>query len=269
MQCYAVFGHPISHSRSPDIHQAFARELNLSIEYQALDAPLDGFRQQVTKFFAQGGKGCNVTLPFKEQALEMADSASRRAQLAGAANTLWIKEGELYAENTDGIGLVSDLLAHQIEMKDKRILLLGAGGASKGVLLPLLEQAPKELVIANRTVSKAQAMVDKCAGQNVAATGLEQLGEQVYDLVVNGSSASLQGEVPAISPEIIGSDTVCYDMMYGSTTTVFNQWALKQGALTTLDGLGMLVEQAAESFRLWTGYRPDSRKVIEVLRKGL
>lgn len=268
---YAVVGHPISHSKSPRIHSLFASQTGEKLEYTAIQAPQDGFAETVTGFFQRGGQGLNVTVPFKEQAWKLADRRTERAELAGAANTLYQDgNGLLIADNTDGTGLVRDLSEnHCITLAGLRILLLGAGGAVRGVLGPLLAEEPSTLVIANRTVAKAEGLVtlfEPVAGQTrLEACGFEDPKEP-FDLIINGTSASLQGDLPPISPNVIGAGTVVYDMMYSLQTTTFNQWALDHGATLVFDGLGMLVEQAAESFRIWRGVRPETRPVIDELR---
>ena len=267
---YAVIGHPISHSKSPQIHSLFARQTGEAIEYTAIQAPLDGFENTVTEFFARGGKGLNVTVPFKEAAWQMAGRHSARALKAGAANTLYQDNGVLVADNTDGAGLVKDLLHnHQVALKGARVLILGAGGAVRGVLAPLLLEQPQTLVIANRTPAKAQNLAALFAD----VAGVTWLGSQAhdsvtgdFDVIINGTSASLQGDLPPLSLELIGAGTVIYDMMYAATNTTFNQWALDNGAKRVYDGLGMLVEQAAEAFEVWRGVRPQTAPVIASLR---
>ncbi|SFL94028.1 shikimate dehydrogenase [Marinobacter zhejiangensis] len=269
---YAVVGNPISHSKSPKIHSLFASQTGEAVDYTAIQAPEDGFRETVSEFFARGGKGLNVTVPFKEQAWAMADRRAARAEKAGAANTLYRdSDGQLVADNTDGQGLVSDLTAnHGLDLAGLNILVLGAGGAVRGVLGPILSRRPARLVIANRTVAKADALValfaDEAGDTELAACGFEQ-PTQPFDLIINGTSASLKGDLPPLAPSVIGSDTVVYDMMYSATTTTFNQWALDQGASRAIDGLGMLVEQAAESFRIWRGVSPQTDAVIKTLRE--
>ncbi|PFG52459.1 shikimate dehydrogenase [Marinobacter sp. LV10R520-4] len=267
---YAVIGHPISHSKSPRIHNLFASQTGEALEYTAIQAPLDGFENTVTGFFARGGKGLNVTVPFKEAAWQMAGRHSARALKAGAANTLYQDNGVLVADNTDGAGLVQDLLHnHQVALKGARILILGAGGAVRGVLAPLLLEQPHTLVIANRTPAKAQNLVSLFAG----VAGITLLDSKAFDsiagefdVIINGTSASLQGDLPPLSKTLIGADTVIYDMMYAASNTTFNQWALDNGAKRVYDGLGMLVEQAAEAFEVWRGVRPQTAPVIAGLR---
>lgn len=265
---YGVVGHPISHSLSPLIHNAFAAQTGQAMEYTAIQAPLDRFETTVAGFFDRGGRGLNVTLPFKGQAWQMAAHRSERAEKAGAANTLLVNsEGLLTADNTDGTGLVRDLTDfHGIDLTAARILVLGAGGAVRGVLLPLLTCGPESITIANRTPAKAQALVELFADEGrLSACGFGEPGTP-FDLIINGTSASLHGDLPPLNPGVIGPSTRVYDMMYSATQTPFNQWAAKQGALATMDGLGMLVEQAAESFRLWRGVLPDTAPVRTLLR---
>jgi shikimate dehydrogenase len=267
---YAVIGHPISHSKSPRIHSLFASQTGEALEYTAIQAPLDGFENTVSEFFARGGKGLNVTVPFKEAAWQMAGRHSARALKAGAANTLYQDKGVLVADNTDGAGLVQDLLHnHHVALKGARVLILGAGGAVRGVLAPLLLEQPHTLVIANRTPAKAQNLVTLFAD----AVGITWLDCKAFDsiagdfdVIINGTSASLQGDLPPLSAALLGADTVIYDMMYSATNTTFNQWALDNGAKRVYDGLGMLVEQAAEAFEVWRGVRPQTAPVIASLR---
>lgn len=265
---YAVVGNPISHSKSPQIHTEFAAQTQQQMDYQARLIELDQFDRDVTAFFSQQGRGLNVTVPFKEQAYAFADQHSQRAQRAGAVNTL-IKQndGSILADNTDGAGLVRDITVNQgVSISGKRVLLLGAGGAVRGVCQPILAEHPQHLVIANRTVSKALALAEDFSDLGpISGCGFAQV-EGSFDLIINGTSASLAGDLPPVPPTIIGSQSVCYDMMYSQQQTVFNQWAEQQGAATTIDGLGMLVEQAAESFFLWRGVRPDTRQIMQRLR---
>ncbi|MGY4532247.1 shikimate dehydrogenase [Pseudomonas sp. TE3786] len=271
MDRYGVFGNPIGHSKSPLIHRLFAEQTGQQLSYEALLAPLDGFTAFARDFFANGCGG-NVTVPFKEQAYQLADSLTPRAQRAGAVNTLSKQnDGGLLGDNTDGAGLVRDLTVNAgVDLKGQRILVLGAGGAVRGVLAPLLAEQPHSVVIANRTVEKAEALARLFADLGpVAACGFDWL-EAPVDLIINGTSASLAGELPPISPSLIkAGHTLCYDMMYGKGLTAFNQWASDQGAARTVDGLGMLVEQAAEAFFLWRGVRPGSASVLAELRRQL
>ncbi len=260
---YAVFGHPIAHSKSPLIHAAFARQTGQDMAYEAILAPLDGFAASVAHFVAAGGRGANVTVPFKEAAFKMAQRLSPRAERAGAVNTLSFAADSILGDNTDGAGLVADLTRNlRRTLAGQRILLLGAGGAARGVIAPLLDQQPAALVIANRTPSRAQELAG-LFGHGVVACGFDAL-DTPFDLVINATAASLAGELPPLSPQIVGADTLAYDMMYGRDTP-FLAFARAHGAATA-DGLGMLVEQAAEAFHLWRGVRPDTAPVIAGLR---
>ncbi|RJG12698.1 shikimate dehydrogenase [Pseudomonas cavernicola] len=271
MDRYAVFGNPIGHSKSPLIHRLFAAQTGQQLTYEALLAPLDDFSGFARTFF-QTGKGANVTVPFKEQAYQLADSLSARARRAGAVNTLSKQaDGSLLGDNTDGAGLVRDLTLNAgFSLAGKRILLLGAGGAVRGVLALFLAEQPAALVIANRTVEKAEALAQQFADLGpLFASGFDWLDEPV-DLIVNGTSASLAGELPPISASLIQpGHTLCYDMMYGKEPTTFCRWASEHGAARALDGLGMLVEQAAEAFFLWRGVRPATAPVLAELRRLL
>lgn len=270
MKYYGVFGNPIAHSKSQLIHGLFAEQTGQAISYEPLLAPLDGFRETATQFFINGS-GANVTVPFKEQAFALADQLSERAQRAKAVNTLKkLADGSLLGDNTDGAGLVNDLLNNQVVLAGKKILILGAGGAVRGVLEPLLAQGPAEVCIVNRTVEKAEQLACEFADLgHMTAAGYDWLDAPV-DIIINGTSASLSGELPPLADTLVkAGHTLCYDMMYGKYTTVFNQWAQAQGAARTLDGLGMLVEQAAEAFYVWTGVRPNSKPVLEQLRARL
>ncbi|MGR5332858.1 shikimate dehydrogenase [Photobacterium damselae] len=272
MDKYAVFGHPIAQSKSPYIHTLFARQTGQQMSYEAILAPLDGFQTALDDFLAAGGRGCNITVPFKEQAYRAATQLTERARLAGAVNTLkLLDDGVLLGDNTDGEGLVQDLLAHQVTLENQRILLIGAGGAARGVILPLLAQNPQQLVIANRTYDKAQALADTFATfGNITAMDNETLALQDgFDVVINSTSASLSGSVPDVPTSVITHHSCCYDMVYGAQPTAFNNWTSTLGASKNLDGLGMLVGQAAESFMLWRGLRPGAKQVQRELRRSL
>ncbi len=267
---YAVMGNPINHSKSPQIHSAFAEQTEQDLIYSAILVPLEKFKEEADSFF-RNGRGLNITVPFKEDAWQYADTYSSRALRAGAVNTLIKKEdGSIHADNTDGIGMVRDITVNNgCEIKGKRILVLGAGGAVRGILEPVLEEKPLELVIANRTISKAEALAKDFSDiGKISACGFGQVEGQ-FDLIINGTSASLSGDLPPIPNSVIHTDTTCYDMMYGAKPTVFSQWAADLNAAATLDGLGMLVEQAAESFNLWRSVRPDSSQVIQTIRDSL
>jgi len=268
---YAVMGNPIAHSKSPRIHALFAAQTRQRMSYEAMRVELGGFEQALGNFQAHGGKGCNVTLPFKEEAWRLMDARSERAEAAGAVNTVVFRpDGSRYGDNTDGVGLVRDLRDnHGVALAGKRLLILGAGGAVRGVLGPLLAEQPASVVIANRTVPRATELARAFAGQGaVHAAGFEALAGECFDVVINGTSASLQGELPPLPAGLLAPEAWCYDMMYGAQPTVFMQWAAAQGA-HAVDGLGMLVEQAAESFALWRGVHPDTAPVINVLRDAL
>lgn len=269
---YAVMGNPIAHSKSPQIHSLFAEQTGQRLEYTAIHVDLGGFEQAVGNFMANGGKGLNVTVPFKGEAWALVQSRSERAERAGAVNTIILQDdGSLRGDNTDGVGLVNDLQQnHGVEIAGKRLLVLGAGGAVRGVLEPLLKAGPAALVIANRTVDKARQLAQEFAGLGtLSACGFQDLKGEVFDVVINGTAASLQGELPPLPEGLLAEDAVAYDMMYGAEPTPFMQWAEKEGAAQALDGLGMLVGQAAESFYLWRGIRPETAPVIAALRQAL
>lgn len=267
---YAVMGNPINHSKSPQIHSAFAEQTKQDLIYSAILVPLEKFKEEADRFF-HNGLGLNVTVPFKEDAWQYADTYSSRALRAGAVNTLIKKEdGLIHADNTDGIGMVRDITFNNgCVIKGKRVLVLGAGGAVRGILEPVLEEKPLEVVLANRTVSKAQVLASDFSDVgNITGCGFDQIEGQ-FDLIINGTSASLSGDLPPIPDSVIHEHTTCYDMMYGPEPTVFNQWAAGLNSGATLDGLGMLVEQAAESFKAWRGVRPESSPVIDSIRANL
>lgn len=268
---YAVMGNPISHSKSPQIHALFAAQTRQRMTYEAMLVDLGGFEQALGNFQAHGGKGCNVTLPFKEEAWRLMDERSARAELAGAVNTVMFRaDGSRYGDNTDGVGLVRDLRDnHGVSLAGRRVLVLGAGGAVRGVLGPLLEEKPASVVIANRTPSRASELAQVFAALGeVRASAFDALAGQQFDVVINGTSASLQGELPPLPEGILAPEARCYDMMYGAQPTVFMQWAASHGAHAH-DGLGMLVEQAAEAFFLWRGVQPQTAPVIATLREAL
>ncbi len=268
---YAVMGNPISHSKSPSIHTLFAKQTQQSILYTAIHVDLGGFKQAVGNFAATGGKGLNITVPFKQEAWALVNSRSERAERAGAVNTIKIENDELFGDNTDGVGLVNDLTVnHNIKLKDKNILLMGAGGAARGVLIPLLKQNPFSLFIANRTPDKAKDLADDFSDMgNISGGGYAALTDLKFDIVINATAASLQGELPPLPDTLLNDKACCYDMMYSAKPTPFMQWATKNNADNVLDGLGMLVEQAAESFFIWRGVKPETKRVIEHLRKEL
>ena len=269
---YAVVGNPVAHSKSPEIHLAFARQTGQDIAYSRLLAPLDGLRSIIESFRAAGGRGVNVTVPFKLEAFDLADDVSPRAKDAQAANFLHFEHGRISADNTDGVGLIRDIV-HNLGfgLAGKRVLLLGAGGAAQGVLVPLLEHGPNILTIANRTVEKALSLAESFRHKPAAATSVlcalrfGELAGHRFDLVINATSTSLQGELPPLSGDAFAAGALAYDMMYGNAPTPFLAFAAAHGARTA-DGLGMLVEQAAESFLLWRGVRPETAPVIALLR---
>jgi shikimate dehydrogenase len=264
---YAVIGNPVAHSKSPEIHARFAQQTGEPISYERLLAPLDGFDATVAAFMEAGGRGANVTVPFKLQAHALATELSVRAQAAGAVNTLRFTDGVIYGDNTDGVGLVTDIVQNAgVALHGKRLLLLGAGGAARGVLLPLLEQQPAELAIANRTVDRAELLVQEFSAPHgvLRATGYDALDGE-YDIVINATSASLADALPPLEGRVFAAGAFAYDMMYSRDATPFMRFAAGHGAAVR-DGLGMLVEQAAASFLVWRGVRPDTAPVHIALR---
>ena len=269
---YAVVGNPVSHSLSPRIHASFAAQTGQTISYEAIELPLDGFVYGIRDLQQRGFAGVNVTVPFKRDAWELCDSLSHRAELAGAVNTLSFNlDGSIGGDNTDGIGLVRDLLENlAVEINGRELLVLGAGGAVRGVLGPMLDQSPARLTLANRTTQKAEQLAaDFSRYGRIGVLPFDALAEQNFDLIINGTAAGLNNEIPPIPGSIVGANTTCYDMMYNlSAPTAFVAWAQDQGAKNAFDGLGMLVEQAAEAFSIWRGINPDSASVIDSLRTG-
>lgn len=267
---YCVFGNPIGHSKSPFIHAAFARQTGEDISYATRLAPHDGFAASVAEFIAAGGRGANVTIPFKEEAYRLASRLTPRAELAGAVNTLSFNDGVIVGDNTDGAGLVRDITINlACPIAGKRILLLGAGGAARGVIGPLLEERPATLVIANRTASKAKALADHFAAHGKVSGGAySALSGQIFDIVINATSASLGGELPPLPARLFAPQSLAYEMMYGRGDTPFMHFAREEGATQLSDGLGMLVEQAAEAFYLWRGVRPDAAPVMASMRSA-
>lgn len=269
---YAVMGNPINHSKSPQIHAAFAQQTGQSIVYTATQVDPGGFEQAVGNFFAHGGKGLNITVPFKTKAWKLASELGPEAKQAGAVNTLLMNaDGALIGRNTDGVGLVRDILHnHGGVIAEQKVLLLGAGGAARGVLQPLLAENPTSLTLANRTASRAHELAaDFSILGNVSGVGFDELSGQHFNLIINATAASLQGEVPPLPNECCTETTWCYDMMYDAEPTPFMLWTQQRGAQKSLDGLGMLVEQAAESFLLWRGIRPGTEAVIQTIRAEL
>ncbi|MEZ5502816.1 MAG: shikimate dehydrogenase [Halioglobus sp.] len=269
---YAVFGNPIKHSKSPVIHEMFAQQCDQHMVYRAVRVELDGFIQAATNFFADGGAGLNVTVPFKQEAFAFAQKLSGRARRAGAVNTLTCTgSGIIEGDNTDGIGLVRDLVANLgWVVQDMRVLLLGAGGAARGVLEPLLRESPRELLLVNRTGARAGQLAQEFTDVGpVEGGGYDLIGARQFDLVINATSAGLSGEVPALPGSLLTERSCCYDMVYGAEPTPFMRWSAHHAAWAVADGLGMLVEQAAESFYIWRRARPDTRPVINRLRESM
>jgi shikimate dehydrogenase len=265
---YGVIGHPVAHSWSPFIHGLFARQTGQTLAYRLFDVPPADFRGRVLDFFTHGGRGLNITLPHKVAAAEVANELTARADRAGAVNTLAIRPGnELLGDNTDGAGLVRDLRDNLgVTIADRRVLMIGAGGAARGVLAPLLELEPEEIVIGNRTPERARQLAGDFDDMGrVSGRGFADLRGERFDIVINATSASLSGDVPHIDSSVIGPETVCYDMAYGRGQTPFVRWAVERGCARAVQGWGMLVEQAAESFELWRGVRPDTAPVLQVL----
>ena len=270
---YVVIGNPIEHSKSPKIHTMFAEQTGEKIAYNKLFCPINDFSRVVSNFFAAGGCGANVTVPFKLEANNFAHRQSSRSEHAQAANTLINRGGVISAENTDGIGLVRDITTNLgFSLAGKSILIVGSGGAARGVLFPLLMQAPKSIKVVNRTEEKAHKLIRSVTDETISSSivissgGLTDLDDGVFDLVVNATSSSLSGELFPIGTHVLGPNALAYDMMYGKEGSSFDKWALQAKADHIADGLGMLVEQAAESFFLWRGKRPETKPVMEALR---
>ena len=266
---YCVFGNPVAHSRSPAIHARFAAQCHQDLSYEAILAPLAGFAAAVGDFVAGGGKGANVTLPFKEEAFALCTRRSARAEQAGAVNTLAFVGSEIIGDNTDGAGMVRDIEVNlAFPLAGRRVLLLGAGGAARGVIAPLLERRPARLFIANRTADKAEALARRFSDiAAVDAGGFAKTAGRTFDVVINATSASLSGATLPLPAGIFASGSLAYDMMYGKGETPFLALAREHGAQRRADGLGMLVEQAAESFFVWRGVRPDSVPVLAAMRE--
>lgn len=268
---YAVMGHPVGHSQSPFIHSLFAEQTGQSMRYTAIDVAPGEFPRAVALFRAGGGQGLNVTLPHKEQAFDLCEERTPRAEQAGAVNTLWFDSSDaVHGDNTDGLGLIRDLCDnHGMSIAGRHVLLVGAGGAARGALGPLLGARPSRLVCANRTPERAEALVRQFPTYDaLEAYAFSALEGQVFDLIINATSASLQREVPALPDTVLSAGGWCYDMMYGREPTAFVAWGSAHGAAKSVDGLGMLVEQAAESFLLWRGVRPATATIIETVRNA-
>jgi shikimate dehydrogenase len=273
VKAFGVVGHPIGHSRSPEIHGQFALQCKLDIDYLKFDIEPEKFHSFVSEFFANGGVGLNITVPFKEHAFRLSTPASEKVKLSKAVNTLFLnKNGELVGDNTDGPGLVKDLLNNGIVLEQKRLLILGAGGAARGILPSLIEKSPSSITIANRTIEKAEQLQQEFSHlQLIEVVGFEdfdELGGEPYDVIINATSLGIQGKTPNISSKAVKPSTCCYDLMYSSDDTAFVKWALDNKAKKAIDGLGMLVEQAAVSFEIWLGAIPDTRVVIDRIRLG-
>lgn len=269
---YAVFGNPIKHSRSPAIHAAFARQCDQQMQYRAVLVKLNGFERAARKFFDESGAGLNVTSPFKQDAFAFSDRLSDRARRAGAVNTLTrCDDGRIEGDNTDGIGLVRDMIANLgWAVQGLRVLLLGAGGAARGVLEPLLREKPKELLIINRTADRARQLAVEFADLGPVEGGaLPLAGDCSFDLVINATSAGLDGSTLELPGSILTERSYCYDLVYGAQPTAFMRWAAHHAAWAVADGLGMLVEQAAQSFYIWRQVRPDTGPVIRQIRESL
>jgi len=267
---YALFGHPVSHSWSPFIHGMFARQFDHVLDYKLKDVQPGEFRREVIDFFVDGGGGANVTLPHKPAAAEIVNELSARAERARAVNTIVRRSAtELYGDNTDGVGLVTDMVRNlSVTINGARLLILGAGGAVRGVLAPLLEQEPREVRLANRTPDRAARLRDEFSDLGeISSSSFDEVEDRPWDVIVNATAASLAGEVPALPPRAVGRETVCYDMAYGRGDTAFMRWATGRGSTRAYKGWGMLVEQAAESYLLWRGVRPETKTVLDALER--
>jgi len=269
---YAVVGNPVAHSLSPRIHASFATQTGQDLSYEAIEIPIDAFEKGIRDLQQQGYLGVNVTVPFKREAWELCDRLSTRAENAGAVNTLSLNpDAKIAGDNTDGLGLTRDLTKNlQVSIEQRKILVLGAGGAVRGVLGPILELSPHSLTIANRTIDKAKALArDFGKHGDIQVVAYDAFGSDTYDLIINGTAAGLSNEVPPIPDTVLGDNAVCYDMMYNiSAATSFVDWALSRGVAQAFDGLGMLVEQAAAAFSIWRGVNPETLAIIESLRSG-
>ena len=266
---YGVMGYPVSHSRSPVIHRLFAIQTGQELQYELLQVAPDKLETAVRQFQRTGGKGLNITVPHKSAVVKLCDQLAERAATAGAVNTLSFREGEIRGDNTDGIGLLRDLAINQgLAIEGARILILGAGGATRGIVGPLLEMQPSLLRIANRTIDKAENIAEDFSHiGSVSACRFDLVPvTEGYDLVINATSAGLKGDAPPYPAAAISPETFCYDLSYGLTPTPFSEWARKQGAAKSVMGWGMLVEQAAESFHIWRGVRPDTAQVLKQMK---
>jgi shikimate dehydrogenase len=264
---YALIGRPLGHTKSPQIHAEFARATGQDLTYEAIEAPADGFAATVDRFRNEGGRGINVTLPFKVEAFSYATDMTERARRAGAVNCMKFDGARAVAENFDGLGLVNDIRINLgCPLQGRRVLLLGAGGAARGALLPFLEQGPEALFVANRTVAKAEALgVEFATFDNIVTSGYPGVRDARFDVVVNATSASLRGELPPVPATAFAAGCLAYDLVYGKGLTPFLRLARESGADRVADGIGMLVEQAAEAFFWWRGVRPETRAMIDRL----
>ena len=263
---YGVVGHPVEHSRSPLIHTVFARQTGQHLTYELLDAEPAAFETAVRGFGAAGGKGLNITVPHKEAAFALCDERSDAARVAGAVNTISIKAGRLVGDNTDGVGFIRDVTVNQRQaLAGSRVIVLGAGGAARGIIGPLLAEQPAEVVVANRTSDRADQLVALFGSdQRLRAVSFAELTKApAFDVLVNATSAGLKGDTPPFPPSLVGPQSFCYDLVYGSHDTPFVIWAKAQGAGRAVQGWGMLVEQAAEAFAIWRGVRPDTRQLLK------
>lgn len=263
---YGVMGYPVSHSRSPVIHRLFALQTNQDLQYELLQVAPSKLETAIRQFQRTGGKGLNITVPHKSEVARLVDHLSERAKCAGAVNTLVFREDDIVGDNTDGIGLMRDLLVNlKLNLTDAGILILGAGGATRGIVAPLLDAEPRSVTIANRTLSRARLLAEhfSAMGPVTACRFREVRPSSSYDLVINATSAGVKGEVPPFPEAAVTDRTICYDLSYGLTPTPFSSWAARRGAARSVMGWGMLVEQAAESFLLWRGVRPDTQKVLK------
>ncbi|MBP6083650.1 MAG: shikimate dehydrogenase [Providencia sp.] len=270
MEMFAVFGNPIEHSKSPLIHQMFAEQTGVSLEYQKILSPIDSFEQNVVNFFSQGGKGANITLPFKERAYQLVSELTDRAQICGAVNTIMkLDDHRLLGDNTDGMGLLLDLQRLEFIHSNSKILIIGAGGATRGALLPLLEYGC-HITLTNRTFSKVERLVEQFSGiGHIQGREICQIASAEFDLIINATSSGVNGEIPEISPDIFSSEVACYDMFYQNTLTPFLSFAGEHKTKIVADGLGMLVGQAAFAFKLWHGILPEIAPVLSILQREL
>ena len=262
---YGVMGYPVTQSRSPMIHRLFAAQTGQEIQYELLQVSPDKLEQAVRQFQRTGGKGLNITVPHKTEVTRLVDHLSERASTAGAVNTLTFREGEVFGDNTDGFGLLRDLVVNlEISLEDMKILVLGAGGATRGIIGPLLEMQPTSLIIANRTLGKAEALATHFSRSGpVSACRFNAVPvNEDYGLIINATSAGVRGQTPPYPGAAISDQTICYDLSYGLKPTPFSVWAKEQGAARSFMGWGMLVEQAAESFRIWRDVRPDTADIL-------